>query len=164
MRRFLLGLAVAAAATAQAAAEPVVVGQDRASILRLSRDADNVIIGNTAYFDVTVEDPRMLILFGREPGQSNLIVLDAGKKEILSVPVVVVPPQDTNVRVLSALRGGAGAAESVYACSRGQCVQTKVGLTPSASPPPGPALPPPTQPAADSSPSSSAPGTSYPER
>lgn len=135
MRLPFVSLAVAVgAALAATAAEPVVVGQDRAVILRLPQDADNVIIGNTAYFDVTVEDPRMLVLFGKQPGQTNLIVLDAQRNEIMATPVVVRAPGDgTDVRVYS--RGGrSGVSETAFSCGGGRCVQSHAGGTPSAAP------------------------------
>lgn len=131
MRLGMIGLAALLLSTPVAAhADPLVVTQDRATLLRLPRDADNVIIGNPAYFDVTVENPRLLVLFGKQLGQTNLMVLDARREPILSSAVVVLPDQEnTSVHVWTPLRGSTGATETVYTCSASNCVQTKTGLT-----------------------------------
>jgi Flp pilus assembly secretin CpaC len=134
MRLPVLAMAAATFAALPAAAlEPIVVEQGRASILRLSQDADNVIIGNTAYFDVSVEDPRMLILFGRAPGQSNMIVLDSLKNEIMSVPVTVLPPENS-ITVHHKPSRGANTSV-VYSCTGGQCVHTNPEAKPAVAPP-----------------------------
>lgn len=136
MRLPFIALAVATfAALPAAAVEPIIVEQGRASVLRLYQDADNIIIGNTAYFDVSVEDPRMLILFGRAPGQSNMIVLDSLRNEIMSVPVTVVPPENSVTVHRPPTRGK---SESIlYSCSGGQCVHTNPDARPGAAPPSG---------------------------
>lgn len=123
-----LALLIATAVPAFAA-DPIVVEQDRARILQLSQDADNIIIGNPAYFEMTVEDPRTLILFGRTPGQTNMIVLDKEKKEILSASVVVLPGSEASVRVFTPLKGGTGVTETMYSCSGRNCAQTTAGQT-----------------------------------
>ncbi len=149
MRFGAIGMTAALiAAPAIAVAQPVVVTQDRATIVRLQQDADNVIIGNPAYFDVTIEEPRVLVLFGKELGQTNMIILDSSRKEILSTAVVVLPDRrNTSVHVYSPVRGGIGAAETTYTCGGRNCAQTKTGLVPTAVPsgsmPPEPLAPPP---------------------
>lgn len=125
----IVGLGIAPAA----AAEPIVAKQDHATILKLQKDAGNIIIGNPAYFDITIEDPRTLILFGRQPGQTNLIIWDDSRREVLNTQVVVLPDRGpTTVRVYSNVRGSAGAMESTYACAKGQCVRSSVGSAPGA--------------------------------
>lgn len=122
------------------AADPVVAWQDRAVILKLPKDAVNIIIGNPTFFDVTLEDPRTLILFGKTPGQTNMIIWDAQRRDILNTNVVVLPDRDqTTLRVYSAARGASGAMETTYACANGACVRAADGAAgPALAAPPAP--------------------------
>ena len=116
----------------QAPAEPLRVTANKAAIVRLAGQAQNVIIGDPRVADITVENRSMLILFGRSPGETNLIVLDARNREILSVPVVVTTEKDRHVSVISA--GKTGYAEVVYNCAE-RCIKmaTTSGAAPAAS-------------------------------
>ena len=62
---------------------------DRAKVMRVSRPASMVIIGNPAIADATIKDSQTLIITGKQFGSTNLIVLDAAGEpiadEILSV-------------------------------------------------------------------------------
>ena len=112
------------------AADAIVATQDRATIVKLPKDAANIIIGNPAYFEVTLEDPRTLILFGKSPGQTNMIIWDDKRHDILNTMVVVLPDHGaTSLRVYSAARGASGAMETTYACAKGKCVRTSEGAT-----------------------------------
>ena len=108
------------------------VTANKAAIVRLAGQAQNVIIGDPRVADITVENRSMLILFGRSPGETNLIVLDARNREILSVPVVVTTEKDRHVSVISA--GKTGYAEVVYNCAE-RCIKmaTTSGAAPAAS-------------------------------
>lgn len=145
---------LAMAAVEARAADPIVATQDRATIIKLSKDASNIIIGNPSYFEVTLEDPRTLILFGKTPGQTNMIIWDAQRRDILNTTVVILPDRsDTTLRVYSVARGASGAMETTYACANGACVRASEGaagpaLAQPAAPPEGgggagPASPPP---------------------
>ena len=104
----------------QAPAEPLRVTANKAAVVRLAGRAQNVIIGDPRVVDVTVENRSMLVLFGRTPGETNMIVLDAQNREILSVPVVVTEEKERHVTVTSSAK--AGLKEVVYSCSQ-RCVQ-----------------------------------------
>ena len=114
-------------------AEPLRVTANKAAIVRLAGRAQNVIIGDPRVVDVTVENRSMLILFGRSPGETNLIVLDAQNREILSVPVIVTEEKDRHVTVTSSAK--AGLKEVVYSCAQQRCVQLakQSGAAPAAS-------------------------------
>lgn len=116
-------LAVLAAASAFAQSrpaspkgDPILVPANRAAIVRLSGQAQNVIIGDPRVVDVTVENRSMLVLFGRSPGETNLIVLDSRNREILSVPVIVSEEAERQVTVTSSAKGGL--KEVVYSCGQ----------------------------------------------
>lgn len=121
------------------AAEPLIATQDRATVVKLTKDAGNIIIGNPAYFDITIEDPRTLILFGKQPGQTNMIIWDDQRREVMNTTVLVLPDKSaTSVRIYSSARGAQGALETTYACAGGNCVRTSVGTAPGALSPIGP--------------------------
>lgn len=101
----------------------------KAGIVKLSGAANNVIVGNPAVADVTVENPTTLVLFGRGPGETNILVLGAGQKEILSAAVVVATDKDRQLSVLAPSRGkDAGMIEILYACAD-RCVRFPADLT-----------------------------------
>lgn len=129
MRWVPLAMSIMAFATAQAqAGDAVIATIDRATVLKLPKDAASIIIGNPSYFEVTLEDPRTLILFGKTAGQTNMIVWDAQRHDILNTPVVVMHDRGkTTLRVYSTARGASGANETTYACANGACVRISEG-------------------------------------
>ena len=147
-----------APARAQQSAEPVRIIANKATILRLTKPAQNIIIGDLRFVDVTVETRSTLVLFGRAPGETNLIVLDSQYREILSVPVIVTDEKDRHISIVSAGKGGQ--AEVVYNCEE-RCVRvTLQGAAPAASG--GGQGPVPTEPAA--APAQAQPQTQAPEQ
>lgn len=82
-----------------AAAENIEVIVDRAKVMRISRPADIVIIGNPAIADATIQDARTLIITGRSFGTTNLIVLDADGQAIADATITVAPQNDQVVTV-----------------------------------------------------------------
>jgi Flp pilus assembly secretin CpaC len=82
-----------------ASADPISVVVDRAKVMRISRPADVVIIGNPAIADATIQDSQTLIITGRSYGTTNLIVLDANGQSIADEVVTVEPSNDQVVTV-----------------------------------------------------------------
>lgn len=97
----IAGLAVTAAVLAPlaASAEPISVVVDRAKVMRISRPADIVIIGNPAIADATIQDNQTLIITGRSYGTTNLIILDAAGQAIADEVITVSPSNDQVVTV-----------------------------------------------------------------
>ena len=85
--------------TARAADETISVIIDRAKVMRVSRPADIVIIGNPAIADATIQDSQTLIITGRSFGTTNLIVLDSAGKAIADQIVQVSAANDGVVTV-----------------------------------------------------------------
>lgn len=77
------------AGPADAAEEPISVTIDHAKVMRISRPADVVIIGNPAIADATIQDNQTLIITGRSFGTTNLIVLDAAGQPIADQMLIV---------------------------------------------------------------------------
>lgn len=142
MRRLVWFIAVITVTAGSAiAAEPLVVTWDKARLLRLSQDAAQIIIGNPAYVDATIESPRVLTLFGKRPGETNIIILDADNKTILERAVVVHPEAGRRVSVLSPLKGATGVAEAKYSCPD-RCTPAETGQEAGALAPVSEAAPP----------------------
>ena len=72
---------------------------DQAKVMRISRPADIVIIGNPAIADATIQDAQTLIITGHSFGTTNLIVLDSTGLAIADVMLTVEPQNDQVVTV-----------------------------------------------------------------
>lgn len=79
--------------------EPVSVVVDKAHLMRLDKDASVVMVANPTIADVAIESPRMVFIVGREPGETNIFVLDSKGNEIVKSDLVVVPKLDRHVTV-----------------------------------------------------------------
>jgi Flp pilus assembly secretin CpaC len=110
--RFVAAAAVAACAvTALPVRADVAVDVDHAKVMRVSRPADLVIIGNPAIADATVRDNQTLIITGRSFGATNLIVLDANGQLIAEEIITVTQPDNGVVTVYRR------AARQSYSCT-----------------------------------------------
>ncbi|HKJ63540.1 MAG TPA: pilus assembly protein N-terminal domain-containing protein [Hyphomicrobiales bacterium] len=65
------------------------VAIDQARIIRLQRDAVQIIVGNPAIADVAAQDSRLLVVTGKSFGTTNLIALDQDGAEIFSTQLAV---------------------------------------------------------------------------
>jgi hypothetical protein len=115
MRALLALLSVLCLAGATLAGEPLRVTWQKADVLRLNADAKHVIVADPSIVDVTVQSPRLLFLFGKKVGESNITILDAKLNPILVAPVVVTPEQARHVSVMGVVKKG-GAYETSYSC------------------------------------------------
>lgn len=96
------GALIAAACTfavAAEAAQPLLVYMNHARILKLSRPVEKVIVGNSNIADVTVADPKTIVLTGKAFGTTNLVLLDKNGGAILDKDVLVGIDEDHTVRV-----------------------------------------------------------------
>jgi len=103
-RRAAVGLALLAAGLAALSApasakDPIIVTLDQAKLMRISRPASTIIIGNPAIADATIQDNQNLILTGKSYGSTNLIILDADGKPIVDELLVIQPTEDAVVTV-----------------------------------------------------------------
>ncbi len=83
-------LLVAVAVPAAAADRPGIdLGIGQATVLHLPRPAKDVVVGNPAVADVTVENPTTVVVFGRKTGGTTLSVLDARGVPLVEASVLV---------------------------------------------------------------------------
>jgi Flp pilus assembly secretin CpaC len=96
----LLSAGLAAGPRAASAAEDSIsVILDRAKVMRISRPADIVIIGNPAIADATIQDNQTLIITGRAYGTTNLIVLDGSGQTIADEVLTVTAANDDVITI-----------------------------------------------------------------
>jgi Flp pilus assembly secretin CpaC len=82
-------LAQDAPAPAPAQTEDLVVKYDQSQLLRLSRPATEIIIGNPAIADISVQAGNLLVITGKTFGITNIIALDAERNIIQEQRVLV---------------------------------------------------------------------------
>ncbi|MBT3493728.1 MAG: hypothetical protein HOA08_22540 [Rhodospirillaceae bacterium] len=71
----------------------------KAQLIQLSATPDVIMLGNPAVADVVVEDNGLLFLLGREPGETNMLILDDTGKVVISAAIVVGPMKKRRVTV-----------------------------------------------------------------
>ena len=79
------------------AAEPmqtVVITMDLPRFVKLDSAISTVVIGNSDIADATVQDKHTLLLTGRGPGITNLIVFEDSGKQISNLLVRVMPQKN----------------------------------------------------------------------
>jgi hypothetical protein len=80
---------IAALGIAPAHAEDLIVKYDQSQLLRLPRPASEIIIGNPAIADVSVQTGNLLVITGKTFGITNIIALDADRNVIQDQRVLV---------------------------------------------------------------------------
>jgi Flp pilus assembly secretin CpaC len=94
-----LGLAFLIASAAPASAEAIDVTMNQAKILKLSRAADTIIIGNPEIADASVQDASTVVLTGKGFGVTNLVILDDTGAPIIDEQVTVSRSTDSTLRI-----------------------------------------------------------------
>jgi hypothetical protein len=107
------GIALSAASNAHAA-DALSVELDGARILKLDSPASDVVIGNPNVADVTVQTPNRLVIIGRAPGITRLIVMSDGV--ITMDTQVVVAARDASAQVSVLAPDGKNVTETIFAC------------------------------------------------
>ncbi len=92
-------LCLAAVSTVARAEGTIPVSLNQAKLLKLSRAADTIVIGNPAIADASVQDAKTLVLTGKGFGVTNVVVLDADGGTIMEQEVVVSRDDQRSVRV-----------------------------------------------------------------
>ncbi|MET1029201.1 MAG: pilus assembly protein N-terminal domain-containing protein [Dongiaceae bacterium] len=82
--------------------------------LALRAPAKDVIVGNPAIADVSMQSPDHLVLIGKQAGRTRLLVLDANHKVVLN-QIIIVTEGDVGMVSVYGPRGGT-MTQSDYAC------------------------------------------------
>ncbi|MBZ9678038.1 pilus assembly protein N-terminal domain-containing protein [Mesorhizobium sp. ES1-1] len=92
-------LAVTTLATPAMAGAGIEVTMNQAKIVKLSRPADTIVVGNPAIADASVQDASTIVLTGKGFGVTNLVILDPAGKPIIDEQVTVVRQDASSVRI-----------------------------------------------------------------
>jgi Flp pilus assembly secretin CpaC len=84
---------------APAMAGGIEVTMNQAKIVKLSRPADTIVVGNPAIADASVQDASTIVLTGKGFGVTNLVVLDTDGSPIVDEQVTVVRQAASSVRI-----------------------------------------------------------------
>lgn len=97
---------------------PVRLTPDRTEMVHLDDDANSIIVGNPAHVNVLMNNSRTLLLAPREPGATQLTVLNASGKVIMQRHVIVSGPKENYVRIRRTCLNGASNCQptTVYYC------------------------------------------------
>jgi Flp pilus assembly secretin CpaC len=94
----LAALTLAAAVSLNAASageDGILVIMNQARIVKLSRAADTVVVGNPAIADAAIQDATTVVLTGKGFGTTNFVVMDAEGNAIVD-ELVLVSRSDAN--------------------------------------------------------------------
>ncbi|MER8393073.1 pilus assembly protein N-terminal domain-containing protein [Mesorhizobium sp. M1340] len=75
------------------------VTMNQAKIIKLSRAADTIVVGNPAIADASVQDASTIVLTGKGFGVTNLVVLDQEGNPIVDEQITVVRQAAASVRI-----------------------------------------------------------------
>lgn len=75
------------------------VVMNQAKIVRLTRPADTIVVGNPAIVDAAVQDPQTIVLTGKGFGVTNIVVLDADGEPIVDEAMFVSRDTQKSLRV-----------------------------------------------------------------
>lgn len=92
-------LAAAGFALPARAGSGIEVTMNQAKIVKLSRAADTIVVGNPAIADASVQDASTIVLTGKGFGVTNLVVLDQDGSPIVDEQVTVVRQDASSVRI-----------------------------------------------------------------
>ena len=101
LRALKLACVFAAIGSTPALAEAggIAVTMNQAKIVKLSRDADTIVLGNPLIADAAVKDPRTIVITGKGFGVTNFVVLDSKGDPIVDEQVVVSRSVAETIRV-----------------------------------------------------------------
>ena len=87
---------------------PIAVDVSKGVLISLDRPADTVFVADPTIADVQIKSPRLIYLYGKEPGDTSLYAVDADQKVLLSRPVAVTRNVGQLQAALTRLQPGSG--------------------------------------------------------
>jgi pilus assembly protein CpaC len=87
---------------------PITVDVSKGVLISLERPADTVFVADPTIADVQIKSPRLIYLYGKEPGDTSLYAVDGDQKVMLSRPVSVARDVAPLQAALSQLQPGGG--------------------------------------------------------
>lgn len=98
--------------------EPLRLSLDKPAIVRLDRDAVNVIVGSNENLRVVPDTNKTLLLIAKKPGSTYFQALDVDGRVIMQRQVLIGSPSKNYIRVRRACANGSEGCKqySVYYC------------------------------------------------
>lgn len=98
--------------------EPLRISLDKPEIIRLDRDAVNVIVGSNENLRVVPDTNKNLVLIAKKPGSTYFRALDIDGKVIMQRHVIIGSPAKNYIRIRRACANGTQGCKqySVYYC------------------------------------------------
>ena len=109
---FVLGLALTDAAKAESV---LAVDLNGARNISLKAAANDVIVGNPAVADVSLQAPDHLVVIGKQAGRTRIIAMDAAHKVLFNQVIVVVAGDEGLITVTGPRKGNI--VQNDYACA-----------------------------------------------
>jgi hypothetical protein len=94
-----------------AAAEPIDVALDQATVMQLPDRATTVVVGNPLIADLSIQPGGLAVITGKGYGATNFIALDRKGAVLMEKTVVVTGPSDKTVVVYR------GPTRQTYSCT-----------------------------------------------
>lgn len=111
MRRIIAAAILAAVVAAPAHAEQIWLTMDQVRPYALEKPAGQIVVGNPAVADVTVQDKERVFLFGKAPGVTNMYILD-DKGEFVDNIIIRVRAADAGMLTMHR-----GVIRTTYNCT-----------------------------------------------
>lgn len=115
----VLGLAALLATAAPVLAQGVSVAAHQAKRITLAGSAADVVVGDPAIADVALVGPRTVVVIGKAPGTTSLLIFDRSQRVIFDGPVSVGAPGG-QVSMVRGAESGVPALQQVFTCT-GTC-------------------------------------------
>jgi pilus assembly protein CpaC len=87
---------------------PIAIDVSKGVLISLEHPADTVFVADPNIADVQIKSPKLIYLYGKEPGDTSLYAVDADQKVMLSRPVTVTRDVASLQAALSRLQPGTG--------------------------------------------------------
>jgi pilus assembly protein CpaC len=87
---------------------PISLDVSKGVLISLDRPADTVFVADPTIADIQVKSPKLIYLYGKEPGDTSLYAVDADQKVLLSRPVSVTRNVAPLQAALTKLQPGSG--------------------------------------------------------
>jgi pilus assembly protein CpaC len=65
--------------------QPISLGLNKTKVIVLSSDAHDILVANPAVADAVTRDARRIYIFGKQVGQTNIVVFDSQNRQIASI-------------------------------------------------------------------------------
>jgi Flp pilus assembly secretin CpaC len=73
----------------------------KAQVMSFGDGVSSIIIGDPKVIDVTLEGSGQIVVFGKVPGETNMMILGADSSVLYNAVVVVMPEDDRQVSIIS---------------------------------------------------------------